>query len=96
LFLKYFIAVAAMVAQGFLVGVLSTAVAAVMWSRMCNASYMGEVLLKTWEVNITLATIAMVCNLLMVLQPCQTKKSFVTLRALWMLLLIMLVGGLFR
>jgi len=48
-----------MVAQCFLVGVLSTAVTAVMWSRMRNTSYMGEVLSKIREVNITLATVAM-------------------------------------
>ncbi len=84
-----------MVAQGFLVGVLSTAVTAVMWSRMRSTSCMREVLSKIWEVNITLATIAMFCNLSMVLQFCQTKKSFFTLLALWMLLPIMLEDCLF-
>jgi hypothetical protein len=92
---KHFIAVAAMVAQGFLVGVLSTAVTAVMWSRMHNTSCMREVLSKIREVNITPATIAMFCNLSMVLQFCQTKKSFFTLLTLWMLLPIMLEHCLF-
>lgn len=92
---KHFIAVAAMVAQGFLVGVLSTAVTAVMWSRMRSTSCMREVLSKIREVNITLATIAVFCNLSMVLQFCQTKKYFFTLLALWMLLPIMLEDCLF-
>jgi hypothetical protein len=92
---KHFIALAAMVAQGFLVGVLSTAVTAVVWSRMRSTSCMREVFSKIREVNITLATIAMFCNLSMVLQFCKTKKSFFTLLALWVLLPIMLEGYLF-
>lgn len=92
---KHFIAVTAMVGQCFLVGVLSTAVTAVMWSRMRNTSYMSEVLSKIREVNITLATVAVLGGLSMVLQFCQTKKSFFTLLALWMLLPIMLEDCLF-
>jgi uncharacterized membrane protein len=94
---KYFIAVAAMIAQGFLAGVVSAAITAVIWSRtrMCSTSCMREVLSKSREVNITLATIAMLCNLLMVLQSYRTKKSFSALLALWMFLPIMLEGSLF-
>ena len=91
---KHFIAVAAMISQGFLVGVFSITVTAVMWSRMRSTSCMREVLSKIREVNITLATIAMFCILSMVLQFCQIKKSFFTLLALWMLLPIMLEDSL--
>lgn len=62
---------------------------------MRNTSYMSEVLSKTREVNITLATVAVLGGLSMVLQFCQTKKSFFTLLALWMLLPIMLEDCLF-
>lgn len=92
---KHFIAVAAMVAQGFLIGILTMAVIVVMWSCMRDTSYMREVLSNIREVNITLATIAMFCDLSMVLQPGQTKKYFFTLLALWMLLPIMLENCLF-
>jgi hypothetical protein len=92
---KHFIAVAAMVAQCFLVGVFSTAVTTVVWSRVRDIPYMSKVLSNFWKVNITLATIAMFCDLLMGLQVFQTKESFFTLLALWMLLLIMLEDGLF-
>ena len=92
---KHFIALAAMVTQCFLVGVLSTAVTAVMWSRVLNISYMSKVLSKIREVNITLPTMAMFCDLFMGLKFRQTKKSFLTLLALWMLLLLMLEDCLF-
>jgi hypothetical protein len=65
---KHFIAVAAMVAQCFLVGVFSTAVTTVMWSSMRDIPYVSKVLSKIWEVDMTLATIAMFCDLLMGLQ----------------------------
>jgi hypothetical protein len=86
----HFIAVAAMVSQCFLVGVFSTAVTTEMRSRVRDFPYMIKLLSSIWKVFITLPTIAVICNLLMVLQVCQPKKSSFTLLALWMLVMIML------
>ncbi len=88
--LERLIAVAAMIAQCFLVGVLSIAVTAVIWSRMQSISYMSKVFCKIWEVNITFVTVAMLCDPFMLLQFRRTKISLFTLLALWMLLPFML------
>jgi len=78
-----------MVAQGFLIGVLSSAVTAVIWSCMRSLPGMIEVFSKSWKVGITFATIAMSCDLLMILQFCPARESFFALLALWMLFAFM-------
>lgn len=87
-----FVTVATVVVQSLLIAVVSFAITAVMQTCMYDIPYVSDVIFECAEKSITLATVAMFCGSLMLVQLCRIRKSFSTLLALLMLVPLMLAG----